>query len=447
MSTPSSSAAICARPVSIPWPSEPTPARTTTVPSEHASIDASSNGPIPPSSTIAATPIPTRSTLRGPGLALRLQLREIRLLEHLLEGGREVATRVHDRRRVGPEVVRERHLVGPHEIASAQIDRAHAQLAGQDVEHALAHERRLRHSRTAVRADGRPVRQHRVRGHRERVPGVRPGQMRAGKDRRQDAVCPRVRAEVAPQAVLEGEELAVPARRDGDLVHLLPGVVRGDEMLCAILDPLHRPTEREGEERDEDVLRVELAPHTEASADVDLDQAHGLWIETEQGGRDLAVEVLHLRRAPDREAARLAIVLGDETARLERNAVWRPTWRRRRTTTSAAANAASASPNRSAAARRRRSSPSSTCTSGAPSCRGLDGVDDRALRARFELELHELGGVLGEPTDPPRRPPRRARRRSARRPWRGAAGARSRRWAWQRTESGSGCARPARRAR
>ena len=90
-------------------------------------------------------------------------------------------------------------------------------------------------------------------------------------------------------------------------------------MLCAILDPLHRTTKGEGEERDEDVLRVDLTPHTEPSADVDLDQAHGLWIETEQGGRDLAVEVLHLRRAPDREAARLGIVLGDETARLQRD--------------------------------------------------------------------------------------------------------------------------------
>ena len=86
---------------------------------------------------------------------------------------------------------------------------------------------------------------------------------------------PRVRAEVAPQAILEGQQRAVAARRDGDVVHLLPGVVRGDEMLRAILDPLHRTTEREGEERDEDVLRVDLTPHTEPSADVDLDEAHG----------------------------------------------------------------------------------------------------------------------------------------------------------------------------
>ncbi len=30
-------------------------------------------------------------------------------------------------------------------------------------------------------------------------------------------------------------------------------------------------------------------------------------------------------------------------------------------------------------------------------CRCLDEVDDRTLRARFELELHELGRVLGSP--------------------------------------------------
>ena len=64
-STPSSSAAICARTVSTPWPSEATPTRTTTVPSSATATVASSNGPIAPSSTVAATPIPTCSLPPG----------------------------------------------------------------------------------------------------------------------------------------------------------------------------------------------------------------------------------------------------------------------------------------------------------------------------------------------------------------------------------------------
>ncbi len=211
MSTPSSSAAICARPVSIPWPSEPTPARTTTVPSKHASTDASSNGPIPPSSTIAATPIPIAVTLRGPGLALRLQLREIRSLEHLLEGGREVAT-ARTRSAAHQARGRTRTASDPPVRDCAGASRPGSRPSSP----ARTSSMRSRTNAAsvipgpAVRADGRPVREHRVRGHRERVPGVRPGQMRAGKDRRQDAVRPRVRAEVAPQSVLEGERACRP---------------------------------------------------------------------------------------------------------------------------------------------------------------------------------------------------------------------------------------------
>ena len=158
-----------------------------------ASTDASSNGPIPPSSTVAATPTPTRAArLRGQ----RPQAVDVRLVEQPLEEGREVAAAVDDRRRVRAEVVHERHAVGGHEVAAPQLDRVEAELAGDDVEHALADERRLRHPRAAVRADRRPVRQHGVRRDRERLPHVRAGQVRAGQHRRQHPVRPRVRAQV-----------------------------------------------------------------------------------------------------------------------------------------------------------------------------------------------------------------------------------------------------------
>ena len=82
-STPSSSAAIVASAVSMPWPSEPTPARTTTVPSGTPPRRLLER-PDPPSSTIAATPTPMRSvaTTRVPQRAACRG----RLREQLLEG-------------------------------------------------------------------------------------------------------------------------------------------------------------------------------------------------------------------------------------------------------------------------------------------------------------------------------------------------------------------------
>ena len=55
-------------------------------------------------------------------------------------------------------------------------------------------------------------------------------------------------------------------------MHLLARVVRGHEVLGAILDPLHGAAEPLRRERDQDVLGIELAAHAEAAADVDLDE-------------------------------------------------------------------------------------------------------------------------------------------------------------------------------
>jgi hypothetical protein len=96
-------------------------------------------------------------------------------------------------------------------------------------------------------------------------------------------------------------------------------VVQGHEVLVAVLDPLHGPAELPRQPRDQVVLGVELAARPEAAAHVALDQADRLLRDLEQRRQRAPVEVLDLRRAPDRDATGVAVVGGDERTRLQRH--------------------------------------------------------------------------------------------------------------------------------
>ena len=249
-------------------------------------------------------------------IPLRAQRVVARRREQPLEATGEVAALVCDRRALGTEVVDERHPVGGDQVPAPELHGIEPELGGEDVEQALADERRLGHPRPAIGADGRSVREHRVRGELERLPDVRPREVVPGQDRREDALRPHVRALVDPGRAAQREQAALGGRGDLDVVHLAARVVRRDEMLRAILDPLHRAAETERGERDEHVLGIELAADAEAAADVDLHEPHVVEGEPEQLCEHPAVEVLHLRRAVDRHAS--AHRLGEEPAGLER---------------------------------------------------------------------------------------------------------------------------------
>ena len=206
---------------------------------------------------------------------------------------------------------------GGDQVAAAQLDRVDPELGRDDVEHALAHEGGLGHPRAAVGADRRGRRHHAVRDERERLPAVRAGKVPGRQQRRQDPLRADVGALVDPVRAAEAEQRPVGLRRHLELVHLRAGVVGGDEVLRPVLDPPHGPADAEGEQRDEDVLGVELAAGAEAAADVDLDEPHALRLEPEQAGDHRAVEVLHLGGAVHGHAA-VAGGLGEEAAGLDR---------------------------------------------------------------------------------------------------------------------------------
>jgi hypothetical protein len=67
---------------------------------------------------------------------------------------------------------------------------------------------------------------------------------------------------------------------------------------------------------DQQVLRVQLAAYPEPTADLALDQVHGVLGHPEERGGDPAVEVLDLRRAPDGDAFERLVVLRDQPAGL-----------------------------------------------------------------------------------------------------------------------------------
>ena len=129
-----------------------------------------------------------------------------------------------------------------------------------------------------------------------------------------------VRAEIGHESVAQRHDRAVAAHADLDLMVLLARVVRGDQVLATVFDPLHRTAQAHRRPRHHVVLGIELAAHAEASAHLELDEVDEMLGMAEQIGEDAPVEVRHLRHAPEREHARPRIVSGGEPARLHRHA-------------------------------------------------------------------------------------------------------------------------------
>ena len=96
-------------------------------------------------------------------------------------------------------------------------------------------------------------------------------------------------------------------------------MVRGDQVLAAVLDPFHRAVELSRRERNQEIFRVELAAHAEATADVGLDHGDGVLGKTQLLRQDAAVVEHHLGHAGDGEMAFGRVPFGEQPARLHRH--------------------------------------------------------------------------------------------------------------------------------
>ena len=91
--------------------------------------------------------------------------------------------------------------------------------------------------------------------------------------------------------------MAVLVNRHRDVMRLLARLIARDEILAPILDPLDRPTELDRGEAHQQVLRVQLAAHAEAAANVPLEKVDAGGIPLKHSRKDIAVGVRPLGRA------------------------------------------------------------------------------------------------------------------------------------------------------
>src|SRR5205814_2008646 len=122
-----------------------------------------------------------------------------------------------------------------------------------------------------------------------------------------DAIGAHVGAHIGTRPRTDAADRAVALARDLDLAVGLARVVAGDEVLAARLDPSHRPAELARRERDEKVVRIELAAHAERAAGVALDHADVGFRHAEERREDPPAEERRFGRAPDGYALFLAI--------------------------------------------------------------------------------------------------------------------------------------------
>ena len=100
---------------------------------------------------------------------------------------------------------------------------------------------------------------------------------------------------------------------------LLARVRRVGQVLVTRLDPLHRRVEAHREQREQDLLGVDLLLHAEAAAHVGRDHADPVLAEPERLAKRVAQGVRPLGGRPHGEATRPEVVVGEHAARFQRH--------------------------------------------------------------------------------------------------------------------------------
>ncbi len=213
---------------------------------------------------------------------------------------------------------RERQLGFDDQVLAAEVDRVEPEIVRDQVEQTLAEEVRLEPAGRAQGADRRLARHHHLEREGDVANAVRARQELHRLRRHHAAVGADIGAHVAPDMAAHAENAAVARAGDLELAIDLARVVGRHQVLAAVLDPLHRPAEQPRGERDEEILRIELAAHAEAAADVGLQHVDGVLADAEHLGQHAAVEEQHLGGAEHRQARFRGVPFGDDAARFQR---------------------------------------------------------------------------------------------------------------------------------
>ena len=209
----------------------------------------------------------------------------------------------------------ERHLVDPHRVEPADVDRIELQLMRDGVDQPLAHEGRLEAARRAIGRGRRLVGQAEMA---DRAIGaghaVRPRQHAAGHHGDAGGVGAHIGAVVVIDHVVDGEDFALVGAGRPDVVMLVARMVGGDQVLAAVLDPFHRALEPHRGDADQNVLGIELAADAEAAADMRLEALHRRRRAVEHARDQLLVPVRHLGGAVQLQHVARGVVAADRAA-------------------------------------------------------------------------------------------------------------------------------------
>ena len=114
-------------------------------------------------------------------------------------------------------------------------------------------------------------------------------------------MCPHVTAQRAQHLRPHPQYRAVVLDGQFQLADVLPRVVGRDEMFGPVFRPLHRATRLHCREGHKEILRVELAPHSEPAAHVRLHEVNPMLRHLQQRRQHPPVVVRHLGLAPHRQ--------------------------------------------------------------------------------------------------------------------------------------------------
>ena len=210
------------------------------------------------------------------------------------------------------------HFAGGDQVATAEFRRVEAQVSGHQVQQTLADEGALEEAGSAVGARTHLVGHHTVDRGMEVGDPVRPGHHHGGEGGDDAAVGADIGSHVAVDRGAQPQQRAVVAGRDLDLAEHFAGVVGRGQVLHPVLHPLHRASQPEGCEGDEEVLGVEFAAHAEAASHVRLDEVDAFLFDLQVAGKDCPVGVGYLGGTPDTHVSVGGVVAGNEATGLHR---------------------------------------------------------------------------------------------------------------------------------
>ena len=202
------------------------------------------------------------------------------------------------------------------QVAAAERHGIDTQIGGGDVEQAFAKEVALEAAGSAVGAGGSLVGDQHGRFDVDVRNAIGSGEELDHIARSDRGVGADVGADVAVDVTTNRQDGAVAPAEKFKLAVEFAGVVAGHHVFAAILDPFHRTIEVTGGERDQEIFRVELAAHAEATADIAFDEVDGGFRQTDLLGQHAARGERNLCGAVDSQVLFLAVPRTDEAARL-----------------------------------------------------------------------------------------------------------------------------------